>query len=244
MIPFGDFWKIFVLRLLPARAEGFACLTGWMRIAKKLAMSTIYVLQDGQKTGPFTTEELEGKVEAGALSREDLFWIEGMEEWQPLASVMEIEASGEIAPADGIGERTDVRHEGADSLVTAQAVHLPCGEEIPLAGITRAAVQHEAVARFKPMAGCIVLGVLIIVLALLEIPRSTTTHWVIWGVGLIALAVWWLRLLVRALRVPASLVIIELQGGDERIVRTKAAAAEELCGAINEARAEVVAGQG
>ena len=92
MIPFGDFWKIFVLRLLPARAEGFACLTGWMRIAKKLAMSTIYVLQDGQKTGPFTTEELEGKVEAGALSREDLFWIEGMEEWQPLASVMEIEA--------------------------------------------------------------------------------------------------------------------------------------------------------
>jgi uncharacterized membrane protein YedE/YeeE len=89
-----------------------------------------------------------------------------------------------------------------------------------------------------------VMGVLIIILALLEIPRLTTTHWVIWGVGLIALAVWWLRLLVRALRVPASLVIIDLQDGDERIVRTKAAAAEELCGAINEARAEVVAGQG
>jgi hypothetical protein len=36
----------------------------------------------------------------------------------------------------------------------------------------------------------------------------------------------------------------EEMDGDERIVRTKAAAAEELCGAINEARAEVVAGQG
>ncbi len=142
--------------------------------------------------------------------------------------------------AAGIEEQRDVLHVGAGSVVTTHAVHLPCGEEIPLAGISKAAVQHEEVRRFKPVSGCIILMVAIICLALLEIPRTTATHWATWGAVLIVLSLWWLRLLLVALRVPASLVIIALVDGNERIVHTKAAAAEELCGAINGALSEVL----
>ena len=40
----------------------------------------------------------------------------------------------------------------------------------------------------------------------------------------------------------AALVVIDLRDGDERIVRTKAATAEEFCGAIKRAPEEVRAG--
>lgn len=39
-----------------------------------------------------------------------------------------------------------------------------------------------------------------------------------------------------------ALVVIDLRDGDERIVRTKAATAEEFCGAIKRAPEEVRAG--
>ena len=198
-------------------------------------MSTIYVLKEGRKTGPFTTEELEGNVEAGILSRDDLFWTEGMEDWQPLSTVIELVVPEESEPAEPL----EVLHEGGGARVTAGAVHLTSGEEIPLAEITKVVVQHETIKRFKPVAGCIVLGVAIICLALVEIPRTTTNHWIIWGAVLLALSLWWLRLLLLALRIPAALVVIDLRSGDERIVRTKTAAAEDLCGAINLALAEV-----
>lgn len=198
-------------------------------------MSTIYVLREGQKSGPFTTEELEGKVVAGEFSHEDLFWTEGMEEWQPLASVLE--AVPEEEGESDIG----ILYDSEGTVVTTHAVHLSCGEEVPLAGIKHVLVQSEKIKRFKPVAGCVVLGVIIICLALLEIPRTTTTHWVLWGGVLLGLALWWVRLLILALRVPATMVVIDLTDGDERIVRAKAAQAEELCEAIKLARAEAVA---
>lgn len=191
-------------------------------------MSTIYVLKEGQKAGPFTTEELEGHVESGVFSREDLFWTEGMEEWQPLASVLEIAT----APPDETLEPQDILYETEGAVLTASALHLAGAEAVPLAGITKVGVQTEKVKRAKPVAGCIVLGVVIVVLALLELPRSTTTHWVLWGGLLLVLVLWWFRLLLRALQVPATLVVIDLQDGDERLIRSKPRAAEELCQAI------------
>lgn len=202
-------------------------------------MSTIYVLKEGRETGPFTTEELEGKVEAGELSREDMFWTEGMEEWQPLSTVLEaVPDSGETPE-----EIADVLYDAAGAaVVTPHAVHLSCGEEIPLAGISKVAVQSEQVKRFKPVAGCIVLGVVIVCLALLEIPRTTATHWVLWAGVLLALLLWWVRMLLLALRTPATMVVIDLHDGDERIVRARAKVAQELCGAIDLARAEAQPG--
>jgi len=199
-----------------------------------LAMSTIYVLKEGQKIGPFTTEELEDKVVEGLFSREDLFWTEGMDDWEPLSTV--IEAVAESAPDLSIQE--DALYNAGGTVVTSQAVHLSGGEEIPVAGISKVAVQSERIKRFKPVAGCIVVGVVIVCFALLEIPRITPTHWILWGLVLLGLALWWVRLLLLALRIPATLVIIDLQNGDERIIRAKAREAKELCGAIDLARAE------
>ncbi len=59
-------------------------------------MSTLYVLKEGEKRGPFTTEELEGKVAAGEFCPEDKFWTEGMEEWRPLSDIIQIEAQGRV----------------------------------------------------------------------------------------------------------------------------------------------------
>lgn len=191
-------------------------------------MSTIYVLKEGQKAGPFTTEELEGHVEAGIFSREDLFWTEGMDEWQPLATVLETPP----ASPDETGEPEDILYETEGAVLTASALHLAGAEAVPLAGITKVGVQTEKVKRAKPVAGCIVLGVVIVVLALLELPRSTTTHWVLWGGLLLVLILWWFRFLLRALQIPATLVVIDLQDGDERLIRSKPRAAEELCQAI------------
>jgi hypothetical protein len=201
-------------------------------------MSTLYVLKEGQKTGPFTTEELEGKVVAGELSHEDLFWMEGMEEWQPLATVLQIVHDAPEPEKVAV----EVLYDADGAVVTPHAVHLSCGEEIPLVGITKVVVQSEKVKRFKPVAGCIILGVIIICLVLVEIPRTTATHWILWGGVLLLLIFWWIRMLIVALRVPSILVVIGLNDGDERIVQSKAGKADELCGAINLARAEVQPG--
>lgn len=200
-------------------------------------MSTIYVLKEGLKAGPFTTEEIEGYVEAGAFSKEDLFWTEGMEDWQPLATVLETTPAADESAGAGEepGELEGILYQTEGAVVTAHALHLTGTDAIPLVGIAKVAVQSEKVKRAKPVAGCIILGVVIVVLALLELPRTTTTHWVLWGGLLLVLLVWWVRLLLMALQVPATLVVIDLRDGDERLVRSKPRAAEELCQAITEA---------
>jgi hypothetical protein len=206
-------------------------------------MSEIYVQRGDQKVGPFTTEELEGKVAGGELSPEDLFWSEGMEEWQPLSTVITIETQddvGEISdPEDDGGdvealaqEGTAILHEIADTTITTHALHLPCGEVIAFENIVKAGVQTETIRRFKPVALCIVVGVAIVCLALAEIPRTNLTHWVFWGVVLIGLLLWWVRLFLDTLRVGSSMVVIDLKDGDERIIRANPETVVELHEAI------------
>lgn len=203
-------------------------------------MSAIYVQRGDQQLGPFTTEELEGKVAAGELSPEDLFWSEGMEDWQPLTTVITIETG----PGDGDEETADdssvpltpkevgILHKIADTTVTTHALHLECGAVLPLEDITKVSIQTEAVRRGKPLMGCIILGVLIVSLALAEIPRLNATHWVLWGLLLAGLVIWWFRLLLRVLQVGASMVVIDLKDGDERIIPATPETARQLRDAI------------
>lgn len=203
-------------------------------------MSVIHVQRGDQKLGPFTTEELEEKVAAGELSPEDLFWSEGMEEWQPLATVITIEATQDEGAEESIShlasEESGILHEIAGTTVTTHAVHLECGAVLPLTEITKVEVQTEKVRRAKPIVGCVVLGVVIVGLALAEIPRTTTTHWILWGSVLAVLFIWWIRLLMNGLRVGASMVVIDLKDGDERIIRASPGLARELREAINLSR--------
>jgi cytolysin-activating lysine-acyltransferase len=47
-----------------------------------------YVLRDGEKYGPFTSDRMNAGVSDGELKREDLVWCEGMPDWQPAGDVL------------------------------------------------------------------------------------------------------------------------------------------------------------
>ena len=47
-----------------------------------------YVLRDGEKYGPFTSDRVNAGVRDGELRREDLVWCEGMPDWQPAGDVL------------------------------------------------------------------------------------------------------------------------------------------------------------
>lgn len=198
-------------------------------------MSTIYVRKEGQEWGPFTTEELEGKVGEGVFSLEDLFWTEGMEDWQPLGSVGVVaqEGTGESASVFEV-EETDILFDSPEARLTAQTLHL-MGEDLPVASVAKASVQFEEINRTRPIIGCIIVGVVILCIALAEIPRPHLTAWVIWGVILLGLCVWWLRMMAVAIRSGATMLIVDLRNGDERLVRMDPDDARELATAIDQA---------
>ncbi len=201
-------------------------------------MSTIYVQREGQKWGPFTTEELEGKVAEGVFSPEDLIWADGMEEWRPLASVLEAEddedsADAESRPVLEVSESGYV-YESAEAQLTPGLLVLS-GEEIPVESILKATAQTEKIQRTRPIIGSIVLGVAILCVAFVEVHRPHLTAWAIWGGILIALVIWWLRVFLQAIRPAATLLVVDLRNGDERILRMDAAEAETLAAAIDQA---------
>jgi hypothetical protein len=201
------------------------------------AMSTIYVQKEGQRWGPFTTEELEGKVGEGVFSPEDLFWTEGMEEWQPLGEAIALEEEPGIeSPGEAeftVGEN-DLLFECDPVRLTARTLHLP-GEDIPVPLLAKASVQTETIHRTKPIIGSVVLGVIIVCGALVEVHRPNLTAWLVWGVILAGLLIWWLRIFSTAIRPAATIAIIDLRNGDERIVRLDPPEARELAAAVNRA---------
>ena len=50
----------------------------------------IWVLQNGQQTGPFSKEEVKDRLMAGEFDLQTLAWKEGLPDWQPLAQVVGI----------------------------------------------------------------------------------------------------------------------------------------------------------
>lgn len=209
-------------------------------------MSTIYVQHEGEKWGPFTTEELEGKVVEGVFSREDLFWTEGMEEWHRLDEVLEVEeeegdsgeASEEAVETGHSGileiEETNILFDAPEARLTSRLLHLP-GEDLPVKVLAKAFVQSEKIHRVKPIIGSVVLGVLIVCVALIEVHRPNMTAWIIWGAILLGLVVWFLRVLSVAVRSGSTMVIVDLRNGDERMIQLEPGPAQELAAAIDQA---------
>lgn len=176
-------------------------------------MSTILVLKDGEKWGPYTTEELEGHVEQGTFAPEDLVWWEGLEEWQPLSSLFEEEEPPDFE-CDGVRVFSDrVEVDGVSLLA-------------PL--ILRASVQKQKVRRAKPIIGAIIVGVLAVCVALVPIPKQNHTEWIVWGIVLLGLLVWCFRLMYAGLGGGRSLLIVDLADGNERIRQVDPAIAPKL----------------
>ncbi len=192
-------------------------------------MSTLFVLKEGHKWGPFTTEELGSRVEKGVFTLDDLFWTAGMEDWQPIETVIERVEMAVIEEAPG-----ESLYENDDILVTSRDIQVP-GETIPIRHVLRASAQKEPVHRVGPAIGSIVLGVAIVCLALVEFPRSTTTHWVLWGMVLLGLLAWWVRMMYSALRAARCHVTVDLHGDDERILHADCHTAGPIAEAINRA---------
>lgn len=199
-------------------------------------MSEIYVQREGQEWGPFTTEELQGQVEAGVFTREDLFWTDGMDDWQPLGTVIEAVPIDETQEtiAESPPQEIPVYYDAEGILVTSDEVDVE-DDVLPLAEVTRAEAQIERIHRAKPIILSVVFGVAIVCLALVELPRTTFTHWALWGAALAALFFIWLRSAYTAFRSARSMVVIDFRNGNERIIQAAPAAARKLSEAINQA---------
>lgn len=196
-------------------------------------MSAIYVLKDGVRHGPHSPEELGLLMEEGSYSVQDQYWIEGMDDWGPLSEIVTAEPD---ETDDSVGVLGEILFEAPGIEIRSGKILLPCGEVDP-ALVRHASAQIEKVHRGRPLVLAIVLGVVIAAGLLVEFPRSTLTHWVIWGASLLALIVWWLRILQHGLRAPKSVVAVDLADGDERLVVLPAAEAIKLAAAIEAARA-------
>lgn len=211
-------------------------------------MSTFFVQKEGREWGPFTTEELGEKVGEGVFSPQDLFWAEGMEEWQPLGEILdageepqiEEQQDSGVAPVFEIQE-TNILFDSPEARLTSKVLHLG-GEDIPVHALAKATVQTENIRRTKPIVGSVVLGVVIICGAFVEVHRPNLTAWLIWGAALLGLFLWWLRLFSVAIRPAATMLIVDLRNGDERLLRMEPAEARELAVAIDRAVIAAVEG--
>lgn len=191
-------------------------------------MSTIFVLKEGQKWGPYTAEELEGHVEEGTFASTDQVWTEGMEDWAPLESLL-IHIDNDWT--------TYLEEDGIH--ISDQWVKLQ-ESSVPLEMISKADVQTEKIQRAKPIVGTIIVGVLILCIPVLFIylTHSTVTEWVIGGVVLVGLLLWWLRLLYSAIRPARSLIVLDLKNGDERILQINPNIAPAALEALHQAMAD------
>lgn len=72
----------------------------------------IYILHDGQQTGPFSEETAREMLRQGAVLSSDLAWQTGMPEWLPLASILRSEHPEEVpAPETSSTESAVERQE-------------------------------------------------------------------------------------------------------------------------------------
>jgi hypothetical protein len=61
----------------------------------------IYVLRDGEQTGPFPEEVVRSRLAAGEVQADDLAWHAGAEDWLPIATVLAAQVADSAATAGG-----------------------------------------------------------------------------------------------------------------------------------------------
>jgi GYF domain 2 len=87
-------------------------------------MTRFYLSKNGQQSGPFTAEEVQGLLQSGSIGRNDLFRSEGTETWLPLSDFggATPSAASPPAPARGRGGPTAAGPESSKGCVKAVAV--------------------------------------------------------------------------------------------------------------------------
>ena len=66
--------------------------------------TSLYLLKDGQQTGPFPTDELRQRLGSGEVAAGDLVWGDGMAEWATLGAVLGLESSDTAGNEAAAGE--------------------------------------------------------------------------------------------------------------------------------------------
>ena len=61
---------------------------------------TLYILRNNQPCGPFNESDVIGWLESGDCSPNDLAWREGLNEWQPLITLIEAHGTSSSLSAD------------------------------------------------------------------------------------------------------------------------------------------------
>jgi hypothetical protein len=193
-------------------------------------MSAIYVMAGEERVGPFSTLEVQEKVDAGIFTPEHLGWMEGMEDWCPLQQLLTSAADSE---EDAVAD-SEVLLEGPGYLLTPLTLQI--GEELfPLDILSHAEVEIEHTKRGKPIAGCIVFGVLVILTLAMPMRPETTNHWMIWAVSLTVFVLLLIRSLFSAFKASPAFVAVHLTNGDDRILPMTPKAAKGAAQAVNAA---------
>lgn len=212
-------------------------------------MSALYIQKEGRQLGPFTEEELEGQVASGAVTRDDLYWTDGMEEWHPLSEIVEttpedgVAAASEAPPAEEATEPEEKVYFNEEGIfvTTSEISWNDTTLEPPL--VEKSSATIEKVRRVRPLVAAIILGVSAVVIALLEIPKTTTTHWLLWGGVLVVLLFVTVRMLYAGLRAARSMVVLDMVDGSEYIIPAGPGIArqvnESIIAASEEARRQV-----
>jgi hypothetical protein len=50
----------------------------------------IYLQYNEEEWGPYSEEDIISMLKSGEISRTDLIWYEGLEDWEPINEVLEI----------------------------------------------------------------------------------------------------------------------------------------------------------
>ncbi|WP_395747774.1 RDD family protein [Prosthecobacter sp.] len=61
-------------------------------------MSTIHIARNGQQLGVFAEDAIQSGLSSGQFMPDDLFWTEGMGEWQPLSSRFAVSTAVSTSP--------------------------------------------------------------------------------------------------------------------------------------------------
>lgn len=208
-------------------------------------MSALYIQKEGRQLGPFTTEELEGQVASGAFTQEDLYWTDGMEDWHPLSEIVETSAEeAHVAVAPEVPPETEMSEPEEKVYFNEEGIFVSISEiswkdttlEPPL--VAKCSATIEKVRRVGPLLGAVIFGVASVVIALLEIPKTTTTHWVLWSGVLAVLLLATVRMLYAGLRAARSMVVIDMVDGSEYIIPTGPGIARRVSECITEASEE------
>jgi TM2 domain-containing membrane protein YozV len=49
-----------------------------------------FVMVNNEQRGPFTLEQLQGMWKSGAVTMDTQYWVEGLDEWMPLSSILDL----------------------------------------------------------------------------------------------------------------------------------------------------------